>query len=111
MPAQALKPNPFDREQQPTLFTAYTRCHDFEARSLPIDGEWSGTGRSPLVCARLLGWLLIEARVRDRLVQDIISCRDDAELKELADILDDHLVRLCEFAVPSSAMSSPNVVA
>jgi hypothetical protein len=89
----ALPCNPFLVGTTP--HKAYDICLRFERRVLSL--------RQPspqLVCARILGYMLIHAPVvtgRDYLAQEIIDCADDDTLGKLGKFYDNNLIRLCEY--------------
>ncbi|KAL1943932.1 hypothetical protein VTO73DRAFT_3750 [Trametes versicolor] len=73
----------------------------------------------PLVCARLLGRLLLEAPTEDgrnNVASEIVQCRDDSELFRLANLYKDHFIRLSSTVfrekdrtpAPSSHPSAPS---
>jgi hypothetical protein len=89
----ALPCNPFLAGTTP--HKAYDICLRFERRVLSL--------RQPspqLVCARILGYMLIHAPVatgRDYLAQEIVDCTNDETLGKLGKFYDNHLIRLCEY--------------
>ncbi|KAJ8597922.1 hypothetical protein M405DRAFT_779057 [Rhizopogon salebrosus TDB-379] len=92
--------NPFQVDSTPS--NAYDVCLVFESRA----SEASDTGGhkpSELVCARLLGYMLIHAPVdtgRDHLAKEILSCTGDDGLKQLGKFYFDHFIRLCAYSLP-----------
>ncbi|EIW55637.1 uncharacterized protein TRAVEDRAFT_129055 [Trametes versicolor FP-101664 SS1] len=71
----------------------------------------------PLVCARLLGRLLLEAPTEDgrtNVASEIVQCLGDSELFRLANLYKDHFIRLFfrekdRTPAPSSHSSAPSV--
>lgn len=96
MPAP-LPPNPFPVGT--TVRKAYDKCLGFECSALD-----SGRRPSPLVCARLLGYMLIHAPVqtgKEHLSREIVACINDEDLRNLGEFYDQHFVRLCEWLLKS----------
>lgn len=74
---------------------AYDRCIMLETHTPNLNSK-----PPTLVCARLLGYLLIHALVdkgRDSVADDILNCRCNEDLIELADFFITHLFRCCEY--------------
>jgi hypothetical protein len=97
-------PPPFPIDTIPCK--AYNRCLDFESRP----GASNSTSRlSPLVCSRILGYMLIHApgeTGRVWLSEQIIKCGDDGALKQLGEFFCDHFIRVCEYLTKSCVQSS-----
>jgi hypothetical protein len=78
-----------------TPHKAYDICLGFERRASNL--------RQPLpqlVCARILGYMLIHTPVvtgRDYLAQEIVDCADDDALWKLGQFYDNHFIRPCEY--------------
>ena len=102
MPEQLPRnPPPFPLDTIPC--EAYNRCLDFESRA--SDSE-SMSQLSPLVCARILGYMLIHAPLdtgRVWLSEEIIKCGGDAELKQLGEFYFDHFICVCEYLITACA--------
>jgi hypothetical protein len=93
--------NPFQIDSIPS--NAYDVCLMFEVRALEQASDIGGHKPSELVCARLLGYMLIHAPVdtgRDYLAKEIISCTDDDGLKRLGKFYFDHFIRFCAYSLP-----------
>jgi len=74
---------------------AYDRCLDFESRASD-----SASRLSPLVCARILGYMIIHAPVKTGRVwisEQIMKCGDDEALERLGEFFCDHFIRVCEY--------------
>ncbi|KAJ8597921.1 hypothetical protein M405DRAFT_779056 [Rhizopogon salebrosus TDB-379] len=91
--------NPFQIDSTPS--NAYDVCLVFESRASEAS-DTRGHKPSELVCARLLGYMLIHAPVdtgRDYLAKAILSCTDDDDgLKRLGKFYFDHFIRLFKSA-------------
>ncbi|KAJ3501682.1 hypothetical protein NLJ89_g9227 [Agrocybe chaxingu] len=92
--ATPLPPNPFSNLT--ISHEAFSKCLDLERRREQAQQD----GRlSALICARLLGYLLLEAPVetgRDKIALKIMQCVDDASLQVLREMYKDHLIRCCQ---------------
>ena len=103
MPEKLPGPPPFPVDDA-TLCKAYTICLDFESRASD-----STSRLSPLVCARILGYMLIHAPVesgRIWLSEQIIKCENDGALKQLGEFFCDHFIRVCKYLMKSCVQSS-----
>jgi hypothetical protein len=92
--------NPFQIDSTPS--NAYDVCLMIEGRASEAS-DTRGHKPSELVCARLLGYMLIHAPVdtgRDYLAKVILSCTDDDGLKRLGKFYFDHFIRLCAYSLP-----------
>ncbi|KAJ8588954.1 hypothetical protein M405DRAFT_792280 [Rhizopogon salebrosus TDB-379] len=91
--------NPFQIDSTPS--NAYDVCLVIEGRASEAS-DTRGHKPSELVCARLLGYMLIHAPVdtgRDYLAKAILSCTDDDDgLKRLGKFYFDHFIRLFKSA-------------
>jgi hypothetical protein len=79
---------------------AYNRCLTLEAQA-----DMHQSKPPPLICARLLGYMLIHApnnTGRHNVASDVGDCMDDAKLLELAQLYFFHFVRLCEYLLQCS---------
>jgi hypothetical protein len=82
-------------------FTAYANCANLEtnAFNLPVPDH----GPTPLVCARLLGYMILHAPThagRSSISIEIVSCNNNpGRLLELASFYFDRFVRCCECVV------------
>jgi hypothetical protein len=95
-----LPPFPATLISHPTVNYAYNRCLTLEAQA-----DMHQSKPPSLVCARLLGYMLIHApndAGRRNVAKDIGSCIDDAKLLELAQLYFCHFVRLCEYLLQYS---------
>ena len=87
-----LPKNPFPVDTNPCK--AYAICLKFERRA-------SNSGQnspSPLVCARVLGYMLIHAPVetgRDHMAGAILECANDDALRMLGEFYYVHIISLC----------------
>jgi hypothetical protein len=78
-----------------TPHKAYDICFGFERRASNL--------RQPLpqlVCARILGYMLIHSPVvagRNYLAQEIVDCANDDALGKLGQFYDIHFIHLCEY--------------
>lgn len=93
----ALPPNNFHLDT--VQFKAYSRCQSLEdhAHSLQKDGL------SPLVCARILGYMLKYGPTEEGVVtfaMEINDCHGDSALLALADEYSDNFIRCCEYPFP-----------
>lgn len=99
------RPNSFNTSNEPVLHVAYSRCLVLETNVLasPV-AVVPQTGRlSPLVCARLLGRLLLEAPTDDgraNVASEIMRCQDESNLQQLANLYKDHFIRCCKSKLP-----------
>jgi hypothetical protein len=92
--------NPFQIDSTPS--NAYDVCLMIEGRASGAS-DTRGHKPSELVCARLLGYMLIHAPIdtgRDYLAKEILSCTDDDGLERLAKFYFNHLIRLCAYSLP-----------
>ncbi len=92
----ALPANWFDPKTAKDQFNAYARCKSFEERAHSIQRD----GLSPLVCARILGYLLKFAPTtegRATFAREVNSCCDDSALIALADEYTENFIRCCEY--------------
>jgi hypothetical protein len=84
-----------------TLYSdAYTECVRMEAWA--INRPAPDHGPSVLVCARLLGYMIIHAPIhegRDNISNEIASCHNFREIGMVACKYIDHFVRCCECGV------------
>ncbi len=72
---------------KPSLQQAYESLCAYETRhSAPINGPLS---------ARWLGHLLREVPIKEDLVNEIASCKDDAAIEDLSIFYRDRLLRVC----------------
>lgn len=96
MPGTALPPNTFPAGTQ--KFTAYARCMQLEERASELQSD----GPSPLVCARVLGYMLKYAPTQHGLVNTaaaINDCPGHSELTRLAEFYFNTFIRCCESRV------------
>jgi hypothetical protein len=78
------------------MYKAYRRCLEFEGND--VQAPWS-SGPSSLVCARLLGYMIIHLPTnngRTNISNEINSCGGLDNLHELAKLYIDHFLRSCE---------------
>ncbi|EIM91014.1 uncharacterized protein STEHIDRAFT_152697 [Stereum hirsutum FP-91666 SS1] len=111
------RPNSFNTGTELVLHTAYSRCLDFETNVLANPAALPQTGKlSPLICARLIGRLLLEAPTDDgraNVASEIVRCQDDTNLQNMANLYKDHFIR-CFYKTngrtpaPSSHPSAPS---
>jgi hypothetical protein len=93
---QPLPPNPY--QPGSTYFNAYNICAHFEGLAAVLTLE--SLTLAPLVCARLLGFMIIHAPSasgRDNITQEIISCCNGEKFRDLAKYYVDHFLRCCEY--------------
>ena len=91
----ALPANEFDHETASDQFNAYARCKSLEEHAHGIQKD----GLPPLVCARILGYLLKFAPNEEGCVtfaREVINCCDDSALIALADEYSDNFIHTCE---------------
>ncbi|KAJ8593210.1 hypothetical protein M405DRAFT_931012 [Rhizopogon salebrosus TDB-379] len=106
-----LPPFPATLISHPTVNYAYNRCLTLEAQA-----DMHQSKPPSLLCARLLGYMLIHApnnTGRHNVASDIGDCTDDAKLLELAQLYFCHFVRLFKSAegptpTPSRHPSRPS---
>ncbi|KAF5387950.1 hypothetical protein D9615_000667 [Tricholomella constricta] len=110
MPTPLPRPNPFNDE---LVISAYNRCLDLEEREAQVIKH----GRlPPLISARLLGYLIVEATTKDgrlEICTDIIGAVGDQALQALANVYKDHFIRCFHSArsrspTPSHHPSAPS---
>ncbi|KIY49502.1 hypothetical protein FISHEDRAFT_41664 [Fistulina hepatica ATCC 64428] len=92
------RPNSFNAGSELVLHSAYNLCLDLESKVLDNLAIVPQVGQlTPLVCARLLGRMLLEAPTdegRKNVAAEIVRCNgDDVLLQELANLYKDHLLR------------------
>ena len=88
-------PFPVDTTEQ----KAYDVCLAFERCASD-----SGPSPSALVCARILGYMLIHAPVqtgRYYIAGKVVECANDTALRKLGEFYYDHFVCLCEYSSKS----------
>jgi hypothetical protein len=77
----------------------YKICLEFESKAIMISTPLPSSDPSCLVCARFLGYMILEAptdRGRDNISRQIIDCVDEDELVELMRFCIGHFVRCGE---------------
>jgi len=92
---QPLPPNPYPPGP---WHDAYNRCLDFETHAPDFPAPRSGPTR--LICARLLGYIVLEApgdKGRDTMSREIMSAANGAALDTLAKYFLHHFIRCCEY--------------
>ncbi|KAF8875055.1 hypothetical protein BD779DRAFT_1613478 [Infundibulicybe gibba] len=87
------RPGPFDvNTRLLDSYHAYRRCLDLEDHHATVEKTGILT---VLICARLLGYMLIEAPVdagREDFATEVIRCADDEALQALANLYKNHLI-------------------
>jgi hypothetical protein len=76
-------------------FSAYARCKSLEEHAHGLQRD----GLSPLVCARILGYMLLHAPTdegRGKVANEITSYAGDSELMGLAQSYSNNFIRCCE---------------
>lgn len=106
---QPLPANPFNTNTHPDEHTAYRTCLHREAAAIaaavihPVQ-----SGVSPLICARLLGYMIIHAPTdlgRRNISSEITSCRNKEEFFDLAKLYIQHFLRCCKYLLLDSSNS------
>ena len=95
MPTALLRPNPFDKTHDFVPNCAYNRCLDLEDRRTAVNK--SGT-LEVLVCARFLGYMLIEAPSatgRIEFATNVVRCVNYEAIQDLANMYKNHFIRCC----------------
>lgn len=93
MSGTPLPANEFDSKT--SQFSAYARCESLEERAHNLKRD----GLPPLVCARILGYMLLHAPTdegRDKVVTEIMSYAGDSDLMDLAQSYSNNFIRCCE---------------
>jgi len=88
-------PNPFNPTVLLMEHSAYQICLDMEART-EIQSILKTGHLTPLVCARFLGYMVLEAPTdagRLEISTEIVHCTDDTFLQTLANLYKDHFIR------------------
>ena len=101
-----LPPNPFSATSQCLFHLAYSRSLALESRHLRVA---QGGRMSVLVCARLLGRMILEApgdAGRMEFSREVSRCGDDMQLQNVADIYKDHFLRICKSKLSPASCSS-----
>ncbi|KAA1472924.1 hypothetical protein DENSPDRAFT_839317 [Dentipellis sp. KUC8613] len=110
--------NKFNTGNELLIHVAYSQCLVLESKVLddPAAVIPQKGSLPPLVCARLLGQLLLEAPIADgrtNVASEIVRCKDDDELQQLANLYKNHLLR-CFYRtkgrtpLPSSHPTAPS---
>jgi hypothetical protein len=93
-----LPPNPYAVETP--MHTAYSTCLALQAQAPHLQVPWAATP-TPLVCARLLGYMIIHsptAQGRTNICNEINSCNGDRDLfHNLAKFYVDRYLRSCKY--------------
>ncbi|PPQ69947.1 hypothetical protein CVT25_001991 [Psilocybe cyanescens] len=96
-PPQPLpRPNPYHPDTQSITHSAYTKCLDLETRHNQV-AKSADVRLEVLICARFLGYMLLEAPTdngREDFAWEVFRCTTDIELQQLAQIYNDHLLRI-----------------
>jgi hypothetical protein len=98
----ALPPMPTIFNASPTVVGGYTLCQRLEKDILENRSTVSSTSLSPLVCVRILGWLIIHSPTdigRINVAKEVISCNSSQSIIELGVYYNDHFIRCCEWLV------------
>ncbi len=97
MPIPLVASNPFDTIAKPFLHSAYSYCLDLE------QNETKYGWLEPQMCARLLGYMILEAPTeegRKEIALDITRCarqgNTNTGLQALAELYAEHFLRVCE---------------
>lgn len=98
------RPNSFNTGTELVLHAAYSRCLDFETNVLANPAALPHACKlSPLICARLLGRLLLEAPTDDGcaiVATETVRCQGDTNLQKIANLYKDHFIRCWESKLP-----------
>jgi hypothetical protein len=93
-----LPPNPY--AVGTPSHTAYSTCLAFQAQAPHLQVPWAATP-TPLVCARLLGYMIIYSPTpqgRTNICNEINSCNGDRDtFHNLAKFYVDHYLRPCKY--------------
>ena len=95
-------PNPFDTTQQVLPHSAYKICLRLEEHHATVLQMENGA-LSVLVCARLLGRMVLEAPTdmgRQNISTEIIRSLNDDQLQKLAQSYRDNFIRCCKSIYP-----------
>jgi len=95
------RPNPFSTTEQGPSHTAYQMCLHLEDRQA-IVRQSEETRLSVLVCARFLGYMLVEAITetgRQNVAAEIISSVDDDQLQNLAETHKNYFILCCKSCI------------
>ncbi|KAF8871844.1 hypothetical protein BD779DRAFT_1680079 [Infundibulicybe gibba] len=85
--------NPFDRAYLLASHCAYDRCLDLECRNTVVKKTGPLT---VLMCARFLGYILIEAPThvgREYFALEVVRCDEDEAIQALAELYKNHFIR------------------
>lgn len=97
MSGTPLPANGFDSKT--VQFSAYARCKSLEERAHSLQRD----GLSPLVCARILGYMLQYAPTdegRDKVATEIMSYAGDSDLMALAQSYSNNFIRCLCVSIP-----------
>src|SRR5882762_9454118 len=95
---QPLPANPYNVNTHPREHSAYATCVEYEARALaglhPVP-----SGVSSLVCARLLGYMVLHAPTHigcENISNEVTSCANTEQLADMAKLYIQTFLRCCE---------------
>ncbi|KAF8879585.1 hypothetical protein BD779DRAFT_1146539 [Infundibulicybe gibba] len=102
------RPNPFDSTYLPDSHSGYLKCLELEDHHAVVKKT---TKLTVLVCARLLGYMLVEAledATREEFASEIVRCTDDEALQALAGLYKDHLIHCFLLTKGRTPISTPS---
>ena len=96
---QPLPANQYNINTHPREHNAYAKCVAYESNTLaglhPVP-----PGVSPLVCARLLGYMILYAPTdigRENISNEVMSCPNEEYLADMAKLYIQIFLRCCEY--------------